>query len=101
MFLMVLQPTDALRPGLDYPSGVGPSRHMKADGNPGGSLTSLLCSVLADELYATAKETLLAHFKEVVAEEMTKVLCPQYEGSISKVRHDTVIEYLTSHMHMG
>ena len=98
---MVLQPTDAPRSGMDYPSGVGPSRHMKADGNPGGSLIPLSCSILANELYVTAKETLLSHFKEVVAEEMAKVLCPQYEGSINQVRHDTVKEYLTGHMQIG
>ena len=84
---MVLQPTDAPRSDMDYPSGVGPSRHMKADGNPGGSLIPLSCSKLADGLYVKAKEPLLAHFKEAVAEEMTKVLFQQYEGSVSQVRY--------------
>ncbi|XP_044961464.1 uncharacterized protein LOC123412579 [Hordeum vulgare subsp. vulgare] len=62
-------PIDAPRSGMDYPSGVGPSRQMKADDDPGRSLTSLSCSRLEDELYVAAKEVSLDHFKEVVAEE--------------------------------
>jgi hypothetical protein len=53
---------------MDYPSEVGPSRHMIVDDNLGDNLTSLSFSLLADELYEEAKETLIAHFKEVVAE---------------------------------
>lgn len=67
---MILQPIDAPRSGMDYPSGVGPSRQMKADDNPGCSLTSVSCSRLENELYVSAKEVLLDHFKEVVAEEI-------------------------------
>lgn len=78
---------------MDLPSGVGPSREIKADGNPGHSFTSFSGHVveslrnMANDLYVAAKGPLFDHFQEMIAEEITKLLCPQYGGSISQVRH--------------
>lgn len=50
---------------------------------------------LEDQLHAAANELLLQHFKELVAEELTRVQCPQYDVIDNQVRtHDMVTVHL-------
>uniref|UniRef100_A0A0D9Y1D6 [histone H3]-lysine(4) N-trimethyltransferase n=1 Tax=Leersia perrieri TaxID=77586 RepID=A0A0D9Y1D6_9ORYZ len=98
--------SDAPESEMDFPPGFGPNRES-AEHNSGSLFgvehgtykthgksesTSTLFSgplarvqvMLANELYVAAKEELFDHFKEVIAEEITKCLCSGLEDDINQ-----------------